>query len=156
VPFYQFDTSALVKRYVNETGSIWVRTIVDLASGNVISTAQVTRAEVASALARRAREGSLSLVESERLIQAFEVHCLTQYRLVPTEPRRRPRGWLRRTPMLIRRGPRRDAYSRYRFGNSAPVAYPRILGGSRPQRLRAPPPRRGRFLVEAAIPYNST
>jgi predicted nucleic acid-binding protein len=85
VPFYQFDASAAVKRYVTETGSGWVRTITTPGADNVISLADVTRAEVASALARRAREGSITVDESLELIRAFETHCLTDYRVVPTE-----------------------------------------------------------------------
>jgi uncharacterized protein len=85
VPFYQFDSSATVKRYVPEAGTDWVRAIMTPASGNVISIAEVTRAEVASALARRAREGSVTVDESLELIRAFEAHCATEYRVVPTE-----------------------------------------------------------------------
>jgi hypothetical protein len=60
MPFYQCDSSGLVKRYVDEVGSDWVRTIVDPASANIVSIADITRAEVTSALARRAREGVIT------------------------------------------------------------------------------------------------
>jgi len=85
VPFYQFDASGIVKRYVDETGSDWVRALVDPAAGNVVSIADITRAEVASAVSRRAREGSITPDESVRLIRAFEAHCVTQFRVVPAE-----------------------------------------------------------------------
>jgi predicted nucleic acid-binding protein len=87
MPFYQCDSSGLVKRYVEEVGSDWVRTIVDPASANIVSIADITRAEVASALARRAREGVISLNERDELIQTSRAHCVTQYRLVRTQPR---------------------------------------------------------------------
>jgi hypothetical protein len=48
MPFYQCDSSGLVKRYVDEVGSDWVRTIVDPASANIVSIADITRAEVTS------------------------------------------------------------------------------------------------------------
>ena len=51
MPFYQCDASGLVKRYVDEVGSDWVRAIVDLAAAHIISIADITRAEVTSALA---------------------------------------------------------------------------------------------------------
>ena len=35
MPFYQCDASGLVKRYVDEVGSDWVRAIVDSASTNI-------------------------------------------------------------------------------------------------------------------------
>ena len=85
MPFCQFDASGLVKRYVNETGSDWVRAIVDPAQGNAIGIADVTRAEVASALSRRAREGAITLDERDELMRTFQAHCATEYRLVPTE-----------------------------------------------------------------------
>ena len=85
--FYQCDSSGLVKRYVDEVGSDWLRTIVDPASANIVSIADITRAEVSSALARRAREGVISLNERDELIQTFRAHCVTQYRIVPTQPR---------------------------------------------------------------------
>jgi predicted nucleic acid-binding protein len=70
---------------VDEPGSAWVRTIVGSTPDHVISIADLTRAEVASALARRAREGSITSDESRELIRAFQAHCMTQYRLVPAE-----------------------------------------------------------------------
>jgi hypothetical protein len=85
MPFYQFDTSGLVKRYVDKRGSDWVRLTVDPAQGNVISIADITRAEVASALARRAREGVITLDERDELIRAFHAHCTIEYRLAPTD-----------------------------------------------------------------------
>jgi predicted nucleic acid-binding protein len=85
VPFYQFDASGIVKRYVNETGSDRVRALVDPAAGNVVSISDITRAEVASAVSRRAREGSITPDESVRLIGTFEAHCASQFRVVPVE-----------------------------------------------------------------------
>jgi predicted nucleic acid-binding protein len=85
VPFYQLDASAIVKRYVAEAGSGWIRRLAAPGSRNNISIAEVTRVEVASALARREREGSLSATERARLLSTFEAHCAARYRLVPTE-----------------------------------------------------------------------
>jgi hypothetical protein len=50
---YFFDSSALVKRYVHEPGSLWVRTTTASASGHLIHLSLLTTAEIASALARR-------------------------------------------------------------------------------------------------------
>jgi len=85
MPFYQFDASGLAKRYVDEIGSDRVRVIVSPAQGNIISIADITRAEVTSALARRAREGAITLDERGELMRTFQAHCATEYRLVPTE-----------------------------------------------------------------------
>ncbi|MGH9948010.1 MAG: type II toxin-antitoxin system VapC family toxin [Pyrinomonadaceae bacterium] len=53
-----FDSSALVKRYVNEIGSTWVTNIVDISSGNHIYIAEITGVEITAAIARRTRRDS--------------------------------------------------------------------------------------------------
>jgi uncharacterized protein len=72
MPFYQCDSSGLVKRYVDEVGSDWVRAIVVPASANIVSIADITRAEVTSAFARRTREGIITLDERDALMQTFQ------------------------------------------------------------------------------------
>ena len=54
------DTSALIKRYLAETGSTWIRNLVDWAAGNVIVVCDLTAVEVFSTLARRQREGTIA------------------------------------------------------------------------------------------------
>jgi len=71
---------------VDEVGSDWVRAIVVPAAANIVSIADITRAEVTSAFARRTREGIITLDEREALMQIFQAHCATQYRIVPTQP----------------------------------------------------------------------
>jgi hypothetical protein len=86
VSHYQADASTIVKRYVLvETGSLWVEALTDPAASNTLSIAEVTRAEVASAFARRVRDGSLTPAEGSRLFAAFASHCTTQYSIVPTD-----------------------------------------------------------------------
>lgn len=50
---YYFDTSALVKRYVTEVGSDWVRSIVDPLHGHDIYVAKITGPEAVAAFARQ-------------------------------------------------------------------------------------------------------
>ncbi|MBD2775745.1 type II toxin-antitoxin system VapC family toxin [Iningainema tapete] len=61
---YFLDSSALIKRYVPETGSAWIRAISALDSGNSLIIARITWVEVRSALARRQREGSLTISDA--------------------------------------------------------------------------------------------
>jgi predicted nucleic acid-binding protein len=63
---YFFDSSALVKRYVREQGSVWVRETTVSVSGHLIHSSLLTVVEIASALARRHREGSPSASERDR------------------------------------------------------------------------------------------
>lgn len=68
---YFLDSSAIVKRYLPETGTTWVRQLCDPAAGNTIAVSAMTAVEVAAALAarhrasrgisRRARDNTLTL-----------------------------------------------------------------------------------------------
>jgi hypothetical protein len=51
---YFLDSSALVKRYVTETGSIWVSDLFDPALANEIIIAAVIPVEIIAAITRRA------------------------------------------------------------------------------------------------------
>jgi uncharacterized protein len=82
---YFFDSSALVKRYVHEQGSVWVRETTASVSGHLIHISLLTVAEIASALARRRREGSLSTSERDRIFGAFLVDCARSYLLMRVE-----------------------------------------------------------------------
>jgi predicted nucleic acid-binding protein len=64
-----FDASALVKRYVREVGTTTVRRLV--ASGPIV-TSRLSEIEVASGIARRTREGALTVKQRDRLLSAFE------------------------------------------------------------------------------------
>jgi predicted nucleic acid-binding protein len=82
VSAYFLDSSALVKRYVPETGSAWVQGLADVATGNLLIIARITWVEVLSALARRQREGSLSDTEVDLIIQRFGYDLNNQYQVV--------------------------------------------------------------------------
>jgi predicted nucleic acid-binding protein len=86
VKAYFLDTSALVKRYVPETGSNWIQSITDVASNNDLAISQITWVEVYSAFARRQREGSLSAGELDILLQKFRNEFDTQYRVIEVDP----------------------------------------------------------------------
>ena len=54
-----FDSSGLVKRYIAETGTAWVQSITASSAGNDRFIAQITGAEMISAVVRRLRRGDL-------------------------------------------------------------------------------------------------
>lgn len=83
---YYLDTSALVKRYVQERGTGWVSTLTSVHSGHETFVALVTGVEVVSAVARQARAGRFSLQDASAIIQAFQNHFSSQYRVVLTVP----------------------------------------------------------------------
>jgi uncharacterized protein len=76
------DTSALVKRYVAEVGSAWVRRMVARPVQDVIYTAALTEVEVCSALQRLVREGRLDTAQAQHLTQRVLQHFTRRYQLI--------------------------------------------------------------------------
>jgi predicted nucleic acid-binding protein len=76
---YYFDTSALAKRYSQETGTVWVTTLTDPTLGHEIYTTQLTGPEMVATLFRRARSGKVSLADARRLASNFRVNWQHQY-----------------------------------------------------------------------------
>jgi uncharacterized protein len=76
------DTSALVKRYVAEVGSAWIRRMVARPVQDVIYTAVLTEVEVRSALQRLIREGRLDTAQAQRLTQRVLQHFTRRYQLI--------------------------------------------------------------------------
>ena len=66
------DSSGIVKRYISETGSVWVQSLTDPVNANECYVAQITGAEVASAIIRRVRRGDLTLAEAAIALSGFE------------------------------------------------------------------------------------
>jgi hypothetical protein len=82
VKTYFFDTSALAKRYISETGSHWVRAMTDPNSGNRIILSRITWVEMLSAYSRLKRESALDETNFNIALQAFEYDWDTQYHIV--------------------------------------------------------------------------
>lgn len=78
---YFFDSSGLAKRYISETGSVWVETIIEPASGNSIFVANITGVEVVSAIARRVRSGKLLASDALSAISSLERDLVAEYLL---------------------------------------------------------------------------
>ncbi len=72
---YYLDASALSKRYVAETGTPWVRSLITTHPANTVLAARISMVEVVSALARRKREGSVPATECAIAAQGFAEHC---------------------------------------------------------------------------------
>jgi uncharacterized protein len=92
-----FDASALVKRYVRETGSNTVRRL--LASG-VAASSRLSEVEISSGIARRTREGTLTVRQRDRMLSALlrDIPALAVVELVP-EVTAEARALLRRHPL---------------------------------------------------------
>jgi uncharacterized protein len=79
VTLYFLDTSALIKRYIHEVGSVWTQSIIAPSAGNIIAISELARVEVAATLARRRRDGSLSAAAVSALYTAFLAHTQREY-----------------------------------------------------------------------------
>jgi uncharacterized protein len=79
---YFVDSSALVKRYVRETGTPWVRGITRRRPSTHIYVALITAVEVTSAFARR-RGGTLSSARASSILSRFRKHLAGRY--IPLE-----------------------------------------------------------------------
>jgi uncharacterized protein len=82
VAVYFLDTSAVVKRYVQETGTAWIKTLADPAASNFLYVARITDVEMTAAIARRRRLGSLSLAQAGAALNEFRQDFAQQYRIV--------------------------------------------------------------------------
>ena len=99
---YFFDTSALVKRYVHETGSAWVGQVTDPKSGNKIYITRITGVEVVSALMKKARDTKSPLPlgdAKKKLLQNFVMtsRTNTNFSALPTHFSKRRWGYRKNT-----------------------------------------------------------
>jgi uncharacterized protein len=85
VDIYYADTSALLKRYVQEVGSTWLIALIAPERYAMIITSKLTLAEMASAFARRRREGTITDDIHREVTQAFLDDCRTQYQLADVD-----------------------------------------------------------------------
>jgi predicted nucleic acid-binding protein len=82
VPAYFFDSSAIVKRYVNEKGTAWVVESTNPASGARVYIASVTGVEVIAALARKRKGNELTPLFAAAAISEFHNYFQTEYKIV--------------------------------------------------------------------------
>ena len=75
---YFLDTSALLKRYIEEKGSAYIRRLLAL-SHESFHQSFLTPLELTSAVYRQHRAGLLSHEELTQLLNAYRVHTREQY-----------------------------------------------------------------------------
>ncbi|MDM8560881.1 type II toxin-antitoxin system VapC family toxin [Candidatus Parabeggiatoa sp. HSG14] len=79
---FYWDTSALVKRYAQETGSIWVQNLMNPAFEHDIYTIRITGPEMIAALFRKARTGQISQQDADLLAHDFKLDWQQQYQII--------------------------------------------------------------------------
>ncbi len=68
---YYLDASALVRRYLWETGSRWLRDLLDRSSEASFGSTELMTVEVVCALTRAERDNRISLTQRDRLANLF-------------------------------------------------------------------------------------
>jgi len=82
VSAFFLDSSALVKRYVVETGTAWIQALAAPHTSNKLIIARITWVEVLNALSRRQREGNLSPASVTKSIRTFRYDLDMQYQVI--------------------------------------------------------------------------
>lgn len=78
---YFLDSSAIVKKYVVEAGSAWIRTITSSAQTRIFI-ARIAWVEGVSALSRLEREGKVPLTVVEMAVQLFRYDFEMLYQII--------------------------------------------------------------------------
>jgi predicted nucleic acid-binding protein len=79
---YYFDSSAVVKKYVVESGTPWVLKLLKPSSANTVYVSQLTAVEVISAFSRRLRAGQTSSVATQKFTFRFKRDLKTRLRIM--------------------------------------------------------------------------
>lgn len=79
---YFLDSSALVKRYLAESGSNWIRVLASPPAANILLVAQVTQAEMVSAVSRRKRENAITPQSARAMRQLIDRHMAHEYAVI--------------------------------------------------------------------------
>ncbi len=79
---YYLDTSAILKRYVLETGTAWVQSVTAPSARNSLFVVRITLAETIAAITRRERGGTISRLDAATALADFQLDFARQYRIV--------------------------------------------------------------------------
>jgi predicted nucleic acid-binding protein len=79
VAVYFLDASAIVNRYILETGTLWMQALTDPAAGNVHCIARISRPETVAAINRRQRGGQIAPADAITALNDFDQDFAQQY-----------------------------------------------------------------------------
>jgi predicted nucleic acid-binding protein len=82
VPEFFLDTSTVLKRYVQETGTAWVQALAAPAAGHSLIVVRITLAETVAAITRRERGGSITPQDAATAVADFQVDFARQYFII--------------------------------------------------------------------------
>jgi predicted nucleic acid-binding protein len=73
------DTNAVVKLYIKEIGSTWIRAFV---KGKAVYISEIVLFEVVTVIRRRHLEGEFNEIQARALIDQIRADCLKQYKII--------------------------------------------------------------------------
>ena len=76
------DTSTVLKRYVQETGTAWVQAVAAPTVRHSLFVVRITLAETVAAITRRERGGSITPQDAATAVADFQLDFARQYRVV--------------------------------------------------------------------------
>lgn len=79
---YYLDTSALVKRYAQETGTTWVINLTDPVIGHDIYVVRIAGPEMIAALFRKVRTREITQIDAVRAAANFRADFRVQYQII--------------------------------------------------------------------------
>jgi uncharacterized protein len=79
---YFIDSSALVKRYISETGSNWVLNLFAPGLNNEVLIAAITGVEIIAAITRRSRGGGIITTDSVAVCNHFKSDLVSDYQVI--------------------------------------------------------------------------
>lgn len=79
------ETSALVKRYVQETGTVWVGNLFTPAARNLLCIAQIAGVETVAAVTLRARRGATTPGDAATALTSFRLDFARDFYRVPVD-----------------------------------------------------------------------
>jgi hypothetical protein len=82
VATFYWDTSALVKRYAQETGTLWVRNLTNPTLNHDIYTVRITGVEMIAALFRKVNTNQISQHDADLFARDFRLDWQQQYQII--------------------------------------------------------------------------
>jgi hypothetical protein len=79
---FYWDTSALVKRYAQETGTVWVRNLTNPTFKHDIYTVRITGVEMIAALFRKVNTDQISQHDADLFARDFRLDWQQQYQII--------------------------------------------------------------------------
>lgn len=77
-----FDSSAIVKNYLNETGTAWIKSLITAIPSNEIYVSRLASVEVVSAIVRRVRNGLITTTDGQKYLNRFKSDLSIHFKVV--------------------------------------------------------------------------